>query len=211
MSTYDLEEQEQLAALKAWWNENANLILSAVTIVLLAFAGWNGWNWYKRYQSLQAASYYEVLQKAARANDIKAVKEAAGNVLEKYSGTLYGPLAALVSAKAHYQAGDLKTAKVQLQWAVDNAPEELKSVARLRLAQVLIDEGTPDEALKVLSAKPSTGFDALFDALRGDIYLIQKKTGEARSAYHAALDKAGANDADLRNQLRLKLDALGDG
>jgi predicted negative regulator of RcsB-dependent stress response len=55
------------------------------------------------------------------------------------------------------------------------------------------------------------GFDALFDALRGDIYLIQKKTEEAQSAYRAALDKADAKDGEMRNQLRLKLDALGDG
>ena len=55
MSTYDLEEQEQLAALKAWWKENGGAILLGATLVLAAIAAWNGWMWYQRSQSAQAA------------------------------------------------------------------------------------------------------------------------------------------------------------
>src|SRR3990172_2429150 len=216
MSAYDLEEQEQLAALRAWWNDNGNLVLTAITVALLAFAAWNGWNWYRGSQSLEAAALYETLQKAARANDTKAARDASGTLLEKYSGTAYGPLAALVSAKIHYQAGDLKTAKAQLEWAAEHARgDELKSVARLRLAQGLVGENAHDEALKVVSAPPSPGFEALFETTRGDIYLVQKKLAEARSAYRAALEKAdqkGATQSEqLKEQLRLKLDALGEG
>lgn len=211
MSTYDLEEQEQIAVLRAWWKDHGNLVLTAVSIVLLAFAAWNGWSWYRDSQSMQAAALYEVLQKAARANDLKAARDAAGSLLEKYSGTAYGPLAALVSARLHYQAGDPKTAKAQLQWTVDNArAEEVKSVARLRLAQVLIDENATEDALKSLAAKPASGFEALFESLRGDIYLIQKKPAEARNAYQTSLEKADKKDRDMREQLRLKLDALGE-
>jgi predicted negative regulator of RcsB-dependent stress response len=215
MSAYDLEEQEQLAALKAWWKEHGNLVLTGLTAALLAFAAWNGWNWYRGSQSLEAAALYETLQKAARANDIKAARDASGTLLEKYSGTAYGPLAALVSAKMHYLSGDLKTAKAQLQWTIEHAREdELKSVARLRLAHVLIDEKAYDEALKTLSASPAPGFGALFESARGDVYLVQKKPAEARGAYRAALEKAGQKGAEseqLREQLRLKLDALGEG
>jgi len=212
MSTLDLEEQEQLAALKAWWNEYGNLVTLGASLILLAIAAWYGWNGYRNSRALEAASLYETLQKAARANDLKAAREATGMILEKYSGTSYGPLAALVSARLHFQSGDLKTAKAQLQWVTENsANEELKSVARLRLANVLLDEAAPEEALKALSLKPSPGFEPLFEALRGDIYLIQKKPGEARSAYRAAMEKTGKNDAGLSEQLRRKIDALGEG
>jgi predicted negative regulator of RcsB-dependent stress response len=210
MSTLDLEEQEQLATLKAWWNQYGNLVILAVSIVLLAFAGWNGWNWYRGSRALEAASLYETLQKAARANDLKAARDATGTILEKYSGTAYGPLAALVSAKMHFQSGDLKTARAQLQWISDSsASDELKSVARLRLANVLLDDSAPDEALKVLSAKPPAGFEALFDSMRGDVLLVQKKNNEAREAYQSALGKAGKADPGLTEQLRRKIDALG--
>ena len=209
MAAYDLEEQEQLAELKAWWKQHGNLVLGTVAAVLLLFAAWNGWRWYQRSQAREAAALYENLQAAARMSDGKAVRDAAGGILEKYAGTAYAPLAALVSAKVNYQAGDLKTARAQLQWALDNArQEEVRSIARLRLATVLMDDNAYDEAMKMVEAKPGEGFDALFASMRGDILSAQNKRADARSAYKAAAEKA--TDAAFRETLRLKLDALGE-
>ena len=209
MAAYDLEEQEQLATLKAWWKQNGNLVLGTITAVLVVFAAWNGWRWYQRSQALEAAALYENLQQAARMSDGKAVRDAAGGILEKYAGTAYAPLAALVSAKVNYQAGDLKTARAQLQWVVDNTgQEEVRAIARLRLATVLMDDNAYDEAMKIVAAKPAEGFDALFSSMRGDILSAQKKRAEARTAYRAAADRA--TDAAFRETLRLKLDALGE-
>ncbi len=210
MSTYDLEEQEQLAALKAWWKENSGAILLGATLVLSAIAAWNGWTWYQRSQSAQAAVLYDTLQKAARANDLKATRETAGAILENFPRSAYAPLAALVSAKVQFQAGDLKTARAQLQWAIEHAgSDEIRAIATLRLASVLLDDNEPDAALKILEAKPHPGFEALYASQRGDILATQKKRSEARAAYKAALEKAEAGA--LRDALRLKLEALGDG
>lgn len=212
MSAYDLEEQEQLAELKAWWKTHGNAVLTAAIVVLLAVAAWNGWTWYQRTQAAQAGGLYDTLQKAARANDLKATRDAAGAILENYPRTTYAPLAALTSAKVHFQAGDLKTARAQLAWVVDHARNaQLRDIARLRLASVLVDDGAPDEALKVLDAKPAPAFEALFAAERGDVLVLQKKPAEARTAYRSALDKASDRDGALRESLRLKLDALGEG
>jgi len=212
MSAYDLEEQEQLAELKAWWKTNGNTVLGAAIAVLLAVAAWNGWSWYQRAQYAQAGALYDTLQKAARANDLKATRDAAGAILESYPRTTYAPLAALTSAKVHFQAGDLKTARAQLGWVVDHARNaQLRDIARLRLVNVLIDDGAPDEALKVLDAKPDPAFEALFAAARGDVLVLEKKPAEARTAYRSALDKASDKDGALRESLRLKLDALGEG
>jgi len=209
MAAYDLEEQEQLAELKAWWKQHGNLVLGTVAAVLLLFAAWNGWRWYQRAQALEAAALYENLQQAARMSDGKAVRDAAGGILEKYAGTAYAPLAALVSAKVNYQAGDLKTARAQLQWAVDNArQEEVRAIARLRLATVLMDDNAYDEAMKMVEAKPAEGFEALFASMRGDILSAQGKRAEAKTAYKAAAEKS--TDAASRETLRSKLDALGE-
>ncbi|HKW37117.1 MAG TPA: tetratricopeptide repeat protein [Burkholderiales bacterium] len=210
MSTYDLEEQEQLAALRAWWKEHGGGVTVAVVLAAGAIAAWNGWGWYQRSQAAQAAVLYDTLQKAARANDLKATKDAAGSILENYPRTAYAPLAALVSAKALFQAGDLKTARAQLQWVVEHAKsDEIRSIAALRLASVLLDDKDPDAALKVLEEKPHAGFEALFAAQRGDILSAQKKRDQARAAYKAALEKAGPGP--LREGVRLKLEALGEG
>jgi predicted negative regulator of RcsB-dependent stress response len=212
MSTYDLEEQEQLAALKAWWKDHGGAIMLGAALALAVIGAWNAWTWYQRSQSAQAALLYESLQNAARASDLKATQELAGDILEKFPRTAYAPLAALISAKAQFQAGDGKTARAQLEWVVEHARNDgIRSIARLRLASVLLDEQQYDSALKVLDAKPAPSFDALFISLRGDIFLAAKKLPEARAAYKAALEKAQAGDGGLRDVLRLKLDALGDG
>jgi len=210
MSTYDLEEQEQLAALKAWWGEHGGGIVLGAILVAAAVAAWNGWTWYQRTQSAQAAALYDTLQKAARANDLKATRETSGSILENYPRSAYAPLAALVSAKVHFQAGDLKTARAQLQWVIERASsDEIRSIAALRLASVLLDDKEPEAALKVLEAKPHPSFEALYAAQRGDILSVQKKRAEARAAYKSALEKAEAGP--LRETLRLKLEALGEG
>ena len=210
MSTYDLEEQEQLAALKAWWKEHGGGIALAAVLVAAAIAAWNGWVWYQRSQAAQAAALYDTLQKAARANDLKATRETSGSILENYPRTAYAPLAALVSAKVLFQAGDLKTARAQLQWVVEHAKsDEIRAIASLRLASVLLDDKEPDAALKVLEANPHPGFEALYAAERGDILMVQKKREEARAAYKTALEKA--EPGPLREGLRLKLEALGEG
>ena len=210
MSTYDLEEQEQLAALKAWWKEHGGAVALGAMLLAAAVGAWNGWRWYQRSQSAQAAALYDVLQKAARANDLKATREAAGSILEDFPRSAYAPLAALVSAKIQFQSGDLKTARAQLQWAVDHAKgDEVRAIAALRLASVLLDDKEPDAALKVLEVKPPPSFEALYASLRGDILTVQKKPSEARAAYKAALEKA--DPGPLHETLRLKLEALGEG
>ena len=71
---YDLEEQESLAQLKAWWDKWGNLTLSCITVICLAFAGYNGWHWYKRYQGGKATVAYVQLQNAYVQNDEKNVR-----------------------------------------------------------------------------------------------------------------------------------------
>src|SRR5215467_5093919 len=210
MSAYDLEEQEQLAELKAWWKENGARVTLAALVVAAGVAVWKGWGLYQASQAAQAAVLYDTLQKAARANDLKATRETSGSILENYPRSAYAPLAALVSAKVLFQAGDLKTARAQLQWVVEHAKsDEIRAIASLRLASVLLDDKEPDAALKVLDANPHAGFEALYAAERGDILMVQKKREEARAAYKAALEKA--EPGPLREGLRLKLEALGEG
>ncbi|HSD42171.1 MAG TPA: tetratricopeptide repeat protein [Burkholderiales bacterium] len=210
MATYDLEEQEQIAQLKGFWTQYGNLIVIAISVALLVVAAWRFWGWYQVSQSAQAAAIYSELQKAAGANDAKKVRELGGALLESHGGTLYASLGALISAKVHFAAGDLKTARVQLQWVVDKARDpEIRAVARLRLASVLLDEKAYDDALKVLAEKPPGSFEALFEDARGDVLLAQGKAAEARAAYQAALAKLGAGDDAARELVQLKLDGAG--
>lgn len=206
---YDLQEQDQLDAFKAFWNRWGNLILGVLTVVLLAVAGWRGWGYWEQKQSAQAAAVYDQLTAAVQARDIAKVKQASGELFERYPGTVYGSMGALVAAKAYFDAGDLKAARAPLQWAVDKASDpEYRMLARLRLAGVLLDEKAYDEGLKLLSVSDAGAFAGAFADRRGDLLLAQGKGDEARQAYRDALAKLEPSSA-LRPIVQLKLDALG--
>lgn len=213
MAHYDLEEQEQIDSIKTWWKMYGNLVTGVILAGSLAVIGWQGWNWYQRSQAAQASAIYGVLEQAVAVRDAQRVKAAAGELAEKFGGTSYAALGALVAARQSFEAGDLKTAKAQLSWAADKGKDEIKDLARLRLAAVLLDEKAYDEALKQLESAHAAAFAARFLELKGDVLAAQGKKPEARTAYKAALDKGEGHDGRGgagRELLRQKLDNLGE-
>jgi predicted negative regulator of RcsB-dependent stress response len=206
----DLEEQEQVAELKAWWKQHGNLIVATILAAALAFAGWQGWRWYQASQSSQAAAHFDSLARAAQAGDAKALRDAAGTLIESYPRTLYASMAALVAARFHFDRNDLKAAKAQLEWVIERSPsEDFKALARLRLAAILLDEKAYDEALKLLDAKHAPAYDSQYAALRGDVLVAKNQPAEARAAYQLALEKAGKDQGAFRETVRMRLEALG--
>jgi predicted negative regulator of RcsB-dependent stress response len=210
LQNLDLEEQEQLAELKAWWKQYGNLVLLTIIAGALAVAGWNGWRWYQSSQAAQASALYDTLAKAVGAGDAKALRDAGGALTEGYPRTLYASMGALAAARFHFDRNELKSAKAQLQWVLERSPsEEYREIARLRLAHVLLDEKAYDEALKLLEAKPLEAYGAQVAALRGDVLAAMDRRDEAKAAYRLALDKAGSQGGAFRDSVQLRLDALG--
>jgi predicted negative regulator of RcsB-dependent stress response len=209
MATYDLDEQERLDELKAWWKRWGNLLMIGLAVLIAAAAGWRYWQNHNMAQSLEAATVYEKLTQSLAANDTRVAREAGAMLIDQYKGTAYAPRAALLLAKLNVGAKDLKSAQTQLEWAVDNSKEPaVRDLARLRLAAVLFDQQQNEAALKTLSATHSDAFAFRFQDLRGDVLLAEGKPAEARAAYQAALGKM-ADDNPYRNIVELKLDALG--
>lgn len=206
---YDLEEQEQIDAIKAWWKQYGNTVLLGVAVFVAIVAGIQGWRYYQNKQVVQAAGLYEALQSAAEVHDSKRVREMAGQLMEQFPRTSYAARAALVAAKSNYEAGDSKSAKAQLQWVVEQTKsEELKDAARLRLAGLLLDEKNYAEALRLLETKHSPAFDGLYADLRGDVLAASGKGADARAAYQSALEKMD-QASGYRGLVQMKLDGLG--
>ena len=218
MAVYDLEEQEQLDEIKTWWKQYGNLVTAIAVAAALASVAWQGWGWWQRTQAAQASAVYNGLQKAASERDAKRSRELAGELIDKFSGTVYAGMGALLSAKVQVDAGDAKTARAQLQWAADNAADAgLKDLARLRLASVMADDKAYDEALAQLAKTPAEPFAPRYAELKGDILVAQGKNEDARKVYQQAveqLDKQIKSDAAsphraYRDLVQSKLDALG--
>jgi predicted negative regulator of RcsB-dependent stress response len=206
----DLEEQEQVEELKAWWKQHGNMITAVVVAVAVGFAGWQGWRWYQASQSAHASALYETVTKAVQANDAKALRDAAGTLVESYPRTLYASMGALVAARYYFDRNDLKSAKAQLAWVIERAPSaDFKDLARLRLAAVLLDEKAYDEALKTLDSKTSAAYEAQYAALRGDVLVGMNQVQPAKASYKLALEKADGADSAFTESVRMRLDALG--
>ena len=205
---YDLEEQEQLATLKAWWERYGNLTTWIIIIALAAYSGWAGWNYYQRNQASQASALYAELQSAVEAKDSAKVLRAAGDMQTKFGGTAYASMAALTAAKTAFDANDLKSAKAQLQWVAEHGTDEFKALAKIRLAGILLDEKAYDEALKALAGDVPAQFAGAVADRKGDILVAQNKLAEARAAYQAALDATDKKNPG-RQLIQLKFEAIG--
>jgi len=210
MAAYDLEEQESLEDLKAWWARWGTLVSWVAVAVAAVIVGVQGWRWWQLNRAEEASSLYLAVAGATRGTgDAAKAKDAMAVLADKYAGTAYAPRAALLYAKQLWNAGDKAGAKAQLNWVIDrSSDDDLKQVARYRLAEALLDEKNVDEALKVLDAKHSDAYAGLYADLRGDALAAAGRTGEARAAYQVALAKIDPK-TPYRNFVQVKLDALG--
>jgi predicted negative regulator of RcsB-dependent stress response len=205
---YDLEQQETISAIKGWFEENANWLIGAMLLVVLAVGGNWGWRWYQRNEAAAASTLYDQFQQALVAKDAAKARELAGSLVQQHGSSAYASFAALAQARASLEAGDAGAAKAQLHWVIDKSGNaELQTLARVRLAGVLLDEKAYDEGLALLQADAPPAMAAEVSDRRGDLLFAQGKTADARSAYAKALEQAGAQ-SPLRPIIQSKLDSL---
>lgn len=210
MAVYDLEEQEQIDELKAWWKRYGTALLTVVIVASLTVSGVIGWRAYSDRQALEAGELYTQLQGAVGANEPKKVQEIAAAIVDKYPRTGYAQFAALAAAKAAFDGGDRAAAQTHLKWVTERAKDDgTRDLARLRLGVVLLDDKKYDEALAALQATPVEAMTALYADLRGDVLTAQGKAADARAAYQQALDKTDAK-SPYRGVIQGKLEALGE-
>ena len=205
----NLEEQEQLDSLKAFWNKQGSLITWTLVLVLGGFAGWNGWNYWQREQAVKAGAMFEDLDRAAAAGDAEKTARVFADMQQRFPKVSITQQGGLTAAKLQVDKGQADAAKASLTWVAENgAEEEIRSIARLRLAAVLADAKQFDEALKVLEASKSPEFTALVADRRGDVLMAQGKTDEARNAWQAAYAAMDVK-VDYRRLIEAKLTSIG--
>jgi predicted negative regulator of RcsB-dependent stress response len=205
----DLQEQEQLDALKSFWNRYGNLITWALIAALAVYAGLNGWKWWQRDQAGKAAVLFGQIEQAAQAGDAQRAGQVFADLKERYPRTVYAEQAGLVAARVQFDRGQVDAAKTSLGWVAEHAAQdEYRSVARLRLAGLLLQAKDFEGALKQLDAAKAPTFAALVADRRGDVLLAQGKSADARAAYETAW-KTMDDKVEYRRLVDAKLTALG--
>ena len=210
MATHlDLEEQEQLDQLKAFWNRYGSLVTWVLVVALGAYAAWNGWNWWQRDQASKASSMYDQLDKAAQQGDAELTARIFADMKDRFARATYTQQAALLTAKLQFDKGQPDAALSTLGWVSANASEaDYPSIAHLRAAAILLDQKKFDDALKQLDAVNTPEFAALVQDRRGDVLMAQGKKDEARAAYDKAW-KTMDDKIAYRRLIEAKLTALG--
>lgn len=205
----DLEEQEQLDEIKHFWKRFGNLITWALIVVLGTFAAWNGYQYWQRSQAAQASVMYDEVERAVMAGDTAKIERSLADMKDRFGSTLYAQQAGLLGAKALYDKGNPDAARAALTGVATHASDEgYKAIAKLRLAGLLLEKKSYDEALQQLSGTFPKDFTALADDRRGDIFSAQGKKSEAKVEYRKAFK--GLNErVEYRRLVEVKLNALG--
>ncbi|MCZ8236149.1 MAG: YfgM family protein [Inhella sp.] len=209
MATLDLEEQQQLDNLKAFWAKWGNLISGVLTLALLAFAGWNGWQEWQRRENVAAGRAYDAVEAAVQSKDLKGAAGLWAQMQTEHPRTTYTTQAGLVLAQAQMAQAQRDEATQVLTWVgAQGRPALLKELALLRLSGLHLEAERYAEAEAALAAIKDPAYAALVADRRGDAAQLQSKPDEARAHY----EKAYTGMTDQQNYRRLveaKLMALG--
>jgi predicted negative regulator of RcsB-dependent stress response len=205
----DLQEQEQLDALKAFWKRYGNLVTWLLVLVMGAFAAWNGWNWWQRDQAMKSGAMYDELERAAQAGDTARTARIFADLKERFPRTAFAQQGALATARLQFDKGEFDAARETLTWVAEKGiEEEIRTVARLRLAALQAEAKQFDAALKTLDAAKAPTFEALVADRRGDVLAAQGKPELARAAYETAF-AAMSDKVDYKRLIEAKLTSLG--
>ena len=112
MATHlDLEEQEQLDSVKAFWKQYGNLVTWVLIIALGGFAAFNGWNWYQRDLASKASVLFDELERAAQAGDADKAGRVFADMKSRYASSAFAEQAGLLAARVQADKGQLDAAK----------------------------------------------------------------------------------------------------
>jgi predicted negative regulator of RcsB-dependent stress response len=204
VDVYNSEEQ-QVEAIKSWWQENGKSIIAGVVIGFVGLFGWRFYNNHVKEQSeIAAAEYQQVMQQLAAQHEKSF--ELVTKFIANHGSDTYGDLASLQLSAEAVKANKLDLAAEQLRRVAEHSSdEEFKPVAGVRLARVLLAMKKPAEALKTLDAVTAEQYKAVVAEVRGDALRASAQPAKAREAYTIALQasKNGVNPV-----LQMKLDDL---
>lgn len=213
-------EEEQLAAIKAFWKNYGSAVLLGLVVSLGSVYGYKAWQNHQKGQAEIAAGLYQELldivvaglaqpltdeQKVTFEHLVKTLKT-------DFDQSIYAQFAALFKARSAVVSGDSDTAVSELkQLLLQESDREIGIIVRMRLARVLLDLGSQEkqmEALELLDQITRPGaFKATYDDARGDVLLALGRRDEAREAYQSAIDAADITGSQ-RLLTRMKLDDL---
>ena len=212
-------EEEQLEALKMWWEENGKQTVAAVILVAAGWGGWQYWGVQQQAHREEGSALYSQLQSLVATPELSDVQRASIETLGErlqgdFADTGYADFAALELAKFRFKQGDTQGAEAALSGLnLTELRPEVAQIAALRLARAQWANGDADAAKATLNQVTVTSFASLYDELRGDIAFSQGDRTAARSYYQSSLThlqngEQGQASMQREGLLQMKIDGV---
>lgn len=202
---YETEEQ-QVEAMKAWWNENGKAVILGIVIGALLVVGWMWWKSHQENIAVSASDNFSQTLEAVQNGEHDKVEALASAAKDEHAGTIYSAYTAMAAARSAIEQDDLETGATHLQWVVDNSElDEVGIIARVRLARVKAAQDDVAGGLGVLPENYSDVFTHLVEEVRGDLHVASGDTAAAKAAYQAAIDSGKSPDSEA---LTMKINEL---
>ena len=215
MEAYRTEE-EQVEALRRWWQENGRTTVVAVVVALGIGFGWQGWKHYNQERSEGASDLYQRMLQAYSVPALsgeqqEVAAQLAQQLKTEYDGSSYSQFAALQLASTAVIENDLSAAEGELRWVLARADVggDIARITQVRLARVLAAQGQQEQALAILDEADAGPYQASYALARGDILSSMGREQQALEAYRAARSLATADGEINLRSLEQKLQALG--
>jgi predicted negative regulator of RcsB-dependent stress response len=204
-----MTEEEQIEQLKNWIKQFGPTILAGVIMAIVLVTVWHYWQEREARILTHASSVYDEMLTLRAQNDSQAAVVQAEKLLSHYPKTPYADMAALLLARDAATKKDYPTAIEQLNWVIDHsASNAIRSIANIRIARILIQDGKANEAIEELNRLYDKNFNALADETRGDAYMALNKIPEAKMAYQQTIQELPADETTRRPILQMKLDNM---
>ncbi len=193
MEAYRTEE-EQIEAIKNWWNDNGKGIVAAVVVGVVASVGWQWWQGSQVDKSERASLVYNELIELSANNDLSPaqqvrVDELAATLKEDFGGTGYAKLADLVIAAELVERGEAERAYATLE-ALENdvaSDPTLYGLVKLRRARLQATVNDAQSALATLETLVQGEYAALARMAMSDIELNEGNYESALTQLNLAL------------------------
>jgi predicted negative regulator of RcsB-dependent stress response len=204
-----LTDDEQLEHVKRVVAENWVWVVAGVALGAALIFGYRYYDSYRNDRALRAAAQFGDMTSALERDDRKKSRQVADGLIKDFPTSPYADQAQLVIARLAVDDGQLASAIAPLTQVMNNSKDsELRHIARLRLARVLIDQGKPDDAIKALAQDSWGAFVARAHEVRGDAFYANKDVKSALTEYRAAQNGGDASSVNSA-LLQLKIADLG--
>ena len=223
----DLEEQEQLENLKAWWKRNSTWLSNLLLAAVLSFACYSGYQWWQANQHEKAQQLSEKIDVAIIQKNLQDVLPTMQILSKDFAGNPHAYLAILKGVQAIKADKAIESiALLEDLLNREKSDNPYYHLANYRLTGLLLEQKQYDKALQWLNKMQNTlqtqqaqasnpNWQVLLTDRKADILGAKGEKQEALKTYQSALvllqKNQGPNQINqgLTELIELKISALG--